>query len=109
MKALECAGLIARRKRGTSKNGGGRTTDLITLSMGVEKPVVSGTSVPVTAAIVTGTKYTGNSGGELPEHPFQGTYIKHSRGPKKVLARKSVSGRYVESNVVPFPKLGDAA
>lgn len=113
MKALEEAGLITRKKRGTNRNGGGRTTDLITLAMNGMKPAatpeVTGTIVPVSKPVVTGTKYTGNSEGYLPEQPFRGTYIIYSRGSDKVQARKAISGRHVECKVIPFPKLGDAA
>lgn len=109
MKQLEADGLIKRQKRGTNKNGGGRTSDLITLSMGEELNenirIVSGTDMPVSSAGVTGTNYTGNYPPELPERVFRGTYIDTYRG----LARKTKSDRFIAADIIPFTRKNEVA
>jgi predicted transcriptional regulator len=112
MKALEEWGFITRKKRGKA-NGKGRCSDLVTLALETETAAQTGCIYSHRTATksdpIKSQETAIKSDGYLVAEGCERTYSIHSRGPKKILARKSVSGAFVECDVIPFPKLGDAA
>ena len=112
MKALEGWGLITRKKRGKA-GGKGRCSDLVTLVMDAEEMAHTECIYSQNAAYkfepIKSQETAIKSDGYLVAEHCERTFIIPSRGQKKGQSRKSVSGAYVASNVIPFRKLGDAA
>lgn len=65
LKALEDCGLISRKKRGSNKNKGGRSSDLVTLAIGAsqssELPLIEGSIYRKKSAVKSGGSYSQNS------------------------------------------------
>jgi hypothetical protein len=131
LKALAAWGLITRKKRGSNKNRGGRSSDLVTLAIGTchgsDRPLPEGSIYSQVSAAKSAQSYSQDSAtkweGELVADVCEGlrsiTYSRPERGPARGTTfpstcaqisseiRKPQGGHFADAQAPPTRYLGN--